>query len=156
MFGDYASGGMRIGGGCPSFPLLTQEESGLIGAPYSQWAPAPYSKLECSCMDRLEPMFPRQEIKELTKAPFMQFPARLRPLKAKLMLGMVPISGDRWMKRKMDDPANYRNLFELMQDLRLIFSWYNMGEVQDRTRAGFNWMVEKYVEFEQAANLRRE
>jgi hypothetical protein len=156
VFGDYASGGMRIGGGRPSFPLLTQEESGLINTPYSQWAPAPYNKLNYSCMDRLEPMFLRQETKELTNFPLMQFLSRLRPLKAKLMLGMVPISGDRWIERKMDDPANYRNLFELMQDLRLIFTWYNMEEVQERTRVGFNWMVEKYVEFEQAANLRRE
>jgi hypothetical protein len=109
---------MRIGGGRLSFPLLTQEELGLISTPYSQWAPAPYNKLNYSCMDRLEPMFLRQETKELTKFPLMQFLSRLRPLKAKLMLGMVPISGDRWIERKMDDPANYRNLFELMQDLR--------------------------------------
>jgi hypothetical protein len=156
VFGDYASGGMRIGGRRPSFPLLTQDEIGLIGSPYSQWAPAPYNKLKYSCMDRLEPMFMRQEISELKKFPLMQFLARLRPLKAKLMLGTVPISADRWIERRMDDPANYRNLFELMQDLRVIFNWYNMEEVQGRTRAGFNWMVEKYVEFEQAANLRRE
>ena len=101
-------------------------------------------------------MFLRQKIKELTNFPLMQFSSRLRPLKAKLVLGMVPISRDRWKERKMDDPTNCRNLFELMQGLRLIFTWYNMKEVQERTWAGFNWMVAKYVEFEQATNLRRE
>jgi hypothetical protein len=67
-------------------------------------------------------MFLREESKDLTNVPIMQFLSRLRPLKAKLMLSIVPIRGDRWMERKIDNPANYRNLFELMQDLRLIFT----------------------------------
>ncbi len=155
-WGDYASGGLRPGGGRPSFPLLTQEEWGLLNAPYSQWAPAPYNKFNYSCMDRVAPLIMRQEIKELKDQAHIGFLARLRPLKAKILLGMVPVSGDRWLERKMDDPANYRNLFELINDLIRIFDWYNHEDVHNRTRDAFNWMVDKYVEFEQAANLRRE
>jgi hypothetical protein len=107
-------------------------------------------------MDRISSMVMRKEIPELKEGPYIEFLARLRPLKAKLRLGMAPISRDRWLERKMDDPANYRNLVELMKDIILIFEWYNHEEVQKRTCNGFNWMVDKYVEFEQAANLRRE
>lgn len=56
----------------------------------------------------------------------------------------------------MDDPANYRNLFELMKDILALFKWYNDESVLKATRESFGWMVEKYVEFEQAANLRRQ
>ncbi|KAG9187115.1 hypothetical protein G6011_04986 [Alternaria panax] len=156
LFGDYAMGGRRPGGGCPSFPLLTQEEWGFLIAPYSQWAPAPYNNWNYSCMDTVAPLIMRQEIKELQSPPHAGFVARLRPLKAKLLLGMVPISGDRWLERKMDDPANYKNLFELIKDITHIFEWFNHEEVHKRTRGAFNWMVDKYVEFEQAANLQRE
>jgi hypothetical protein len=107
-------------------------------------------------MDRISPLIMRQEIKELKNQPHIGFLARLRPLKAKLLLGMVPISGDRWLERKMDDPANYRNLFELINDINRIFDWFNHDEIHNRTRDAFNWLVDKYVEFEQAANLRRE
>jgi hypothetical protein len=147
---------MRVGGGRPSFTLLTEEEFGLLNTPYNQWAPAPYNKLSYSCMDRIEPLIMRQEIKELQNQPHVGFLARLRPLKAKLLMGMIPISGDRWTERKMDDPANYRNLFELVKDLTYVFGWYNHEDVHKRTRDAFNWMVDKYVEFERAANLRRE
>ncbi|KAI4676973.1 uncharacterized protein J4E84_009273 [Alternaria hordeiaustralica] len=155
-FSDYSTGGRRPGGGRPSFPLMTQEEYGLLTAPYSQWAPAPFNRNNYSCMDRIAPLMKRQEIPELRRSPHMGFLARLRPLKAKLLLGMVPISGDRWVERKMDDPANYRNLFELINDLTKIFEWFNHEEVHTRTRDAFNWMVDRYVEFQKAANLRRE
>jgi hypothetical protein len=69
---------------------------------------------------------------------------------------MVPISRDRWLERKMDDPQNHRNLFELFQDIFTIFAWLNHDQTLDRLRSSFNWLVDKYVEFESAANLRRE
>jgi hypothetical protein len=155
-FGDYATGGLRLGGGRPSFPLLTQEEWALLNAPYSQWAPAPFNRLSYSCMERVAPLIMRQELPELRNQPHIGFLARLRPLKAKLLLGMVPLSKDRWLERKMDDPANYKNLFELMNDLTRLFEWFNHEEVHTRTRDAFNWMVDRYVEFQKAANLRRE
>lgn len=155
-WGNYASEGLRRGGGRPSFPLLTREEWNLLNSPYSQWASAPYNELEYSCFDRIGPLVMREEIKDLRHQPHIRFLARLRPLKAKLLLGMAPISKDRWLARRMDDPANYRNLVELMKDLISLFDWYNHEEVQTRTRDAFNWLVDKYVEFEHAANIRRE
>lgn len=155
-WGDYATGGLRLGGGRPSFPLLTQEEWNLLYTPYCQWAPSSFKELEYSCMDQIAPLVMRQEIKELRDQPHIGFLARLRPLKAKLLLGMVPVSRDRWAERKMGDPANYRNLLELINDLTRLFSFYNHEEVHKRTRGAFNWMVDKFVEFEQAANLLRE
>lgn len=56
----------------------------------------------------------------------------------------------------MDNPANYRNLFELMKDVIALFRWYNDESVLRYTRESFNWMVEIYVEFGKAANLRRQ
>tara|TARA_R110002003_G_scaffold130_8_gene12220 strand:- start:4954 stop:5070 length:117 start_codon:yes stop_codon:yes gene_type:complete len=38
---------------------------------------------------------------------------------------MAPMSHDRWLERKMDDPANYRNLVELVEDILYIFIWFN-------------------------------
>lgn len=149
-------GGLRPGGGRPSFPLLTEEEWGLLNAPYSQWAPTPYKKFNYSCMDRIAPLVMRQDIKELTDQPHVGFLGRLRPLKAKLLLGMAPISGDRWLEREMNDPGNYWNLLEMMNDIIRLFEWYNHEEVHKRTRSAFNWVVDNFIEFEQAANLRRE
>jgi hypothetical protein len=69
---------------------------------------------------------------------------------------MVPISHDCWLERKMDNPESYRNLLELVQDIVHVFGWFNHDHNLDRMRGGFNWLVDKYVEFESAANLRRE
>ncbi|OAK99959.1 hypothetical protein IQ06DRAFT_294337 [Phaeosphaeriaceae sp. SRC1lsM3a] len=154
-FGDYAFGGRRLAGGQPSFPLLTAEEWTFLAKPYSEWAPLFFNTSTKSVYDEVGPLFARQQIPDLKSAPRMEFPARLRPLKAKLELGMVPISRDRWLERQMDDPANYRNLFELMNDVHAIFQWYNNEEVLSRTRDAFNWMVGKFVIFERAANARR-
>lgn len=107
-------------------------------------------------MDGVHALIAGEEIPELKEAPSIGFLGRLRPLKAKLHLGMAPISRDRWLERKMDDPANYRNLLELMMDIILIFKCFNHEEVQKRTRNAFNFIVERHVEFEQAANLQRE
>lgn len=155
-FGDYAMGGIRPRGGKPSFPLLSREEWTFLNIPYNRWAPAPYNILSYSCYDRLMPLVTGQNLDELGYSPRVDVPARLRPLKAKLQLGMAPISHDRWLERKMDEPANYRNLFELMKDVIKLFQWFNNDQVIRVTRDSFNWMVDRHVEFERAANLRRE
>ncbi|KAF2200637.1 hypothetical protein GQ43DRAFT_432313 [Delitschia confertaspora ATCC 74209] len=56
----------------------------------------------------------------------------------------------------MDAPQNYKNLFELMTDIFFIFVWLNQDQTLDRMRGGFNRLVDKYVKFESAANLRRD
>ena len=148
--------GFRPDGGQPSYPLLTTKEWGLLDTPYNKWTSSPNNKKDYSCMDGVHALIAGEEIPELKEAPSIGFLGRLRPLKAKLHLGMAPISRDRWLERKMDDPANYRNLLELMMDIILIFKCFNHEEVQKRTRNAFNFIVERHVEFEQAANLQRE
>ncbi|KAF2026784.1 hypothetical protein EK21DRAFT_92139 [Setomelanomma holmii] len=69
---------------------------------------------------------------------------------------MAPLSRDRWLQKKMDDPANYRNLMELMNDILAIFRWFNHEPVHKSMRAAFNFLVDKYVEFAAAVNDRRE
>lgn len=156
-FADYAVGGYRPDGDQPSFPLMTQEELVLVDTPYHRWAPAPYNTLSYSCHERLAPMFMNTgDGNDIKTPPYADFFARLLPLRAKLWHGMVPMSHDRWLQKKMDDPKNYRNLFELMNDILTIFIWLNHEKILNRMRYGFNWLVDKYIEFEGAANLRRE
>jgi hypothetical protein len=90
------------------------------------------------------------------RAPYAEFAAKLVPLKAKMWQGMAPISRDRWLQKKMDDPANWRTLMEVMDDIFLLYRWYNLEVVQTSMRAGFNFMVDKYVGFAGALNDRRE
>lgn len=131
-----------------------------MGTPYYEWAPAPYDSRRYSCNGSLLPLFGQGtgtgDGNDLKTPPFVNFFARLHPLRAKLWHGMVPISRARWLERKMDDPANYRNLRELMKDILDVFAWLNHEDTLGRMRAGFNWLVDKYVEFEEAANARRE
>lgn len=134
---------------------MTEEEWTFLAKPYSDWAPMFFNTSPKSLYDEVGLLFSRQSVPDLMSDPHMEFPARLRPLKAKLELGMAPLSRDRWLERRMDDPANHRNLFELMQDVHYIFQWYNNDEVLSRTRDAFNWVVDKFVFFERAANARR-
>ncbi|CAI6339951.1 unnamed protein product [Periconia digitata] len=151
-FADYAQGGRRPGGGKASFPLLTDEELTLVDKPYNQWAPAPYNNLGYFCSEKLTTIYSGSQ--ETT--PITAFTARLHPLRQRLWNGMVPMSRERWLERKMDDPENYRCLFELMQDIFNVFAWLNHDQVLGKMRNCFNNVVDMYTEFESAANLRRE
>ncbi|PVH98327.1 hypothetical protein DM02DRAFT_615896 [Periconia macrospinosa] len=156
-FADYAVGGYCPDGGKASFPLLTEEEMFLIDKPYHEWATEPFDKLQYSCHENIKALYMNTgDDVHLKTPPFAAFPARLVPLYSKIWLGRAPISHDRWLEKKMDDPANYRNLFELMEDILLIFSWLNDYQTQLRLRSAFNHLFDSYVEFGSAANLRRE
>lgn len=84
------------------------------------------------------------------------FWARLHVLRKKLWHGMVPLSRERWLEKKLDDPKNYRMFMNLMEDINTIFHWLNDEKVQGKMRDNFNTIVDAFVEFEGAANLRRE
>lgn len=156
-FFDYSMSGYRPDGEKPSFPLLTQEELELSGKAYHEWASGPFKNLEYSSHQRLEPLFMGTgDGRDLKTPPYADVPARLLPLFLTIWHGGVPISHDRWLERRMDDPANWRILFELTRDILHIFEWFNNDQTQLRMRGAFNHLVETYVEFGSAANLRRE
>ncbi|KAF2682288.1 hypothetical protein K458DRAFT_406023 [Lentithecium fluviatile CBS 122367] len=152
-FAAYAHSGHRPGGGFPSFPLMTEEEFTLMDMPYHRWAPAPYSNLNYSPTESLRPLW--MDVGE-SISPYTGWFSRLRVLRVKLWNGMVPMSHERWLQKKMDDPQNYRNMFELMEDIFTIFAWLGHEQTLDRMRSSYNWMVDKYVEFEGAVNALRE
>jgi hypothetical protein len=136
---------------------MTLEEHGLLYTPYHRWAEGPTKIKDTSCEDALAPLFGAPfEGTDLKIAPYTDFAAKLVPLKAKLWQGMAPMSRDRWLQKKMDDPANWRTLMELMNDILLLYRWWNLEIVQTSMRAGFNFMVDKYVGFATALNDRRE
>jgi hypothetical protein len=156
-FGDYATTGLLPDSTQSSLPLLTIEEHGLLYTPYHRWAEGPTKITDTSCQDALSPLFGApHEGTGLSVSPYADFPARLMPLKAKMWEGMAPMSRDRWLQKKMDDPANYRNLMDLTKDILGIFRWWNLDSVQNSMRAGFNFLVDKHVEFAVAVNDRRE
>jgi hypothetical protein len=156
-FGDYATTGRLPDGTQSSLPLMTLEEHGLLYTPYHRWAEGPTKIKDTSCEDALAPLFGAPfEGTDLKIAPYTDFAAKLVPLKAKLWQGMAPMSRDRWLQKKMDDPANWRTLMELMNDILLLYRWWNLEIVQTSMRAGFNFMVDKYVGFATALNDRRE
>jgi hypothetical protein len=143
--------------GKASYPLMTEEESHLMAKPYHEWAPAPFDNLRYSFNEKLQPLYIYMgDNGDLKMPPFIGYPARLFPLYTRILQGMAPISHDRWLERRMDDPENYRILFELMDDILQIFAWLNEDRVQLRMRNGFNHLVDAYAEFGSALNLRRE
>jgi hypothetical protein len=156
-FGDYACTGRLPNGTQSSLPLMTTEEHGLLYTPYHRWVEGPTKIKDTSCQDALAPLFGAPlEGTDLKIPPYAEFAAKLVPLKAKMWQGMAPISRDRWLQKKMDDPANWRTLMEVMDDIFLLYRWYNLEVVQTSMRAGFNFMVDKYVGFAGALNDRRE
>jgi hypothetical protein len=129
----------------------------LVDMPYHRWAPALYSNLQYSLSERLFSLLGlHHESRGPKIGPLVQCFARSRVLRTKLRMGMAPVSRERWLERKMDDPQNYRNLQELMADIFNIFAWLNHDTILDQMRYSFNWMVDQYVEFEGAVNLLRQ
>ncbi|KAH5133432.1 hypothetical protein HBI56_047090 [Parastagonospora nodorum] len=156
-FANYATTGLLPDGTRTSPPPMTMEELGLLHTPSHRWAECPTKIKDTSCQDALSPLFgvPYKGT-DLSVPPYAQFPARLLPLQAKLWQGMAPMNRNRWLQRQMGDPANYRNLMELINDILAIFKWWNEESVQHRMRAGFNFLVDKHVEFAVPVNDRRE
>jgi hypothetical protein len=156
-FGDYATTGRLPNGTQSSLPLLTVEELGLLYTPYKRWSVGPTNIIDTSCEDILSPLFGApHDGTGLKTLPFADFSAKLLPLKAKMWQGMAPMSRDRWLQKKMDDPENYRALMELMSGVLAMFRWWNLESVQDSMRAGFNFLVDRHVEFAAPINDRRE
>jgi hypothetical protein len=156
-FGGYATTGRLPDGSQSSLPLMTIEELGLLYTPYHRWDEDPTKIMDTSCQDALSPLFGASyEGTDLTTSPYADFSAKVLPLKAKMWQGMAPMSRDRWLQKKMDDPANYRNLMELMNNILVIFRWWNLESVQNSMRAGFNFLVDKHIEFAAAVNDRRQ
>jgi hypothetical protein len=156
-FGDYATTGRLPNDAQSSLPLMTMEELGLLLTPHHRWAEGPANIADTSCQDALSPLFGAPyEGTDLKISPLADFSAKVLPLKAKMWQGMAPMSRERWLQKKMDDPANYRNLMELMTGILAIFRWYNLEPVQNSMRAGFNFLVDKHIEFAAPVNDRRE
>ena len=150
-FLDYAQGGMSPDGVKPSYPLLTLQELKWMETPFKDWAPAPYNKLNYSCLERVTeiPMDPNGNTAIL-------FDARLHVLRKKMWHGMVPLTRERWLEKKMDDPKNYRMMMELGQDIVNIFAWLNAPDVLGSACDVYNTIVDAHAEFVGAVNLLRE
>jgi hypothetical protein len=156
-FGDYATTGRLPDGTQSSFPLMTIEEFGLLTTLHHRWSEGPTNIVDTSCEDILSPLFGAPyEGTGLKISPLADFSAKVLPLKAKMWQGMAPMSRDRWLQKKTDDPANYRNFVDLMTGILAIFRWWNLESVQDGMRAGFNFLVDKHFEFAAPVNDRRE
>lgn len=139
----------------PSFPLVTLEEFSLIGDPYASWAPAPYSHLPHSCFDAMTPIL-SPENSGAEDSPWVVFPARLRVLRAKLWHGMVPLTRERWVSKKLDDPANYRMVVEILRDILKLFEFYNREDVLGKMRRSYNRVADAYAEFDLVIDAWRE
>ncbi|KAH7066899.1 hypothetical protein BKA63DRAFT_130404 [Paraphoma chrysanthemicola] len=156
-FGDIATGSLQHEKSQPSTQFMTEEEFGLLLTPVHRWSEGPSNIQDDTCQDILSPLFGGPvEGSGLKHSPMTMSPARLLPLRAKLWQGMAPMTRDRWLDKRMDDPANHRNLMELMNDILTIFRFYNHEEVMKRMRAAFEFLVDKYNEFAVPVNARRE
>jgi hypothetical protein len=146
-FVTYATTGRLPDGTQTSLPIMAMEEISLLLTPQHRWA-EDLSDVDTTRLDALSPLFGAPyEGTDLEVSPCADFQAKLLPLKARMWQGMAPMSRDRWLQRKMDDPANYRNLMELMTSILTIFRWWNLESTHDSMRAGFNFMVDKHVEW---------
>jgi hypothetical protein len=148
----YATTGRLPDGTQSSLPLMTMEEYSLLMTPQHMWAEDP-ANFDSTRSDVLSPLFGAPyEGTDLKTSPCADFPAKLLPLKARMWQGMAPMSRDRWLQKKMDDPGNYRNIMELMTSILDIFRWWNSGPVQDSMRTGFNFLVDRNAEWATPVN----
>lgn len=155
--GDIATGSLRHGRSQPSTHFMTEEEFRLLLTPVHRWSEDPSNIQDDTCQDILSPLFGGPiEGSGLKTSPMGKSPARLLPLRAKLWEGMAPMTRDRWLDKRMDDPANHRNLMELMNDILKIFYFYNQERVMNKICTAFEFMVDKYNEFAVPVNARRE
>jgi hypothetical protein len=143
----YATTGRLPDGTQTSLPLMTMEEYSLLMTPQHRWD-GDLTDVDTTRLDALSPLFGApHERTDLEVSPCADFQTKLLPLKARMWQGMAPMSRDRWLQKKMDDPANYRNLMELMTSIVTIFRWWNLESTHDSMRAGFSFMVDQHVEW---------
>ncbi|KAF2105255.1 hypothetical protein BDV96DRAFT_509681 [Lophiotrema nucula] len=154
MFGDPGDWNLqKLRGltvrGRTKYPLMRDDEVPLQNMPFSAWAPPPFDRINHSIMDQLITGFNSTN----TVVPF---PARLQTLKARLWNGMVPMTGVRWKEKRLDDPKNFQQFFDLMCETIMIFAFLNEPGVLERMQHGFNWLAREYEDYGAAINARRE
>jgi hypothetical protein len=149
-FFDCMYEGNLPGGRKSKYPLIRDDELLFLNTPYNKWASAPYSEFNHCIMDKVSGEFFSEGYATISGVL-----AHHQALKAKLWNGLVPISGARWREKKLDDPKNFEQFYDLSQDIIALFTYWNEPIVQDQIRVGFNWLSDEYDLFESALNVRR-
>ena len=150
-FIDCMYEGNLPGGRKSKYPLIRDDELPFLSTPYNKWTSATYGEFNHCIMDKVSGEFFSEGY-----ATIPGFLARHQALKVKLWNGLVPISGARWREKKLDDPKNFEQFYDLSQDIIALFTYWNEPTVQDQIRVGFNWLSDEFGIFESALNVRRE
>ncbi|ORX97619.1 hypothetical protein BCR34DRAFT_607218 [Clohesyomyces aquaticus] len=154
QFTDCLSKGLIPGGKLSSFPHLTTAERDFLAKPYSAWAPSGsgFETLNYSLLDRVNSDF---FLGADDLCPYSPFLAKLQPLKARMWSGMVPMTGDRWLQKRLNEPRNCEQFRELVAQIVQIFMWWGDDAVRNEMKRGFAWLSEEFGRFGDAVNVTR-
>jgi hypothetical protein len=148
QFIDYAFEGNLLGGRQSSLPLLKEEEVELLSVPLAQWAPAPFDELSSTITQRFITLCNREEN-------YMNAVAKMFLLKTRIWQGMIPLAGQRWRELRLDDPANWLEAHDFLNQTVQIFEYLWHPSMESRRRKMFNLVSAECAIFQEALNARR-
>ncbi|KAF2644443.1 hypothetical protein P280DRAFT_171618 [Massarina eburnea CBS 473.64] len=126
--------------------LLTEDEVPLQVKPYSVWAASPYNSRTYTLQERL------------LKAPdhcCVSIDRKTSLLRARLWMGLVPMSGGRWKEKRLDDWRNWQSVFEFCHEVLRVFTWLGDPDIQRVLQTHFNYVAAELEVFQDAINARR-
>ncbi|CAI6342038.1 unnamed protein product [Periconia digitata] len=147
----------ELPGGMQSrFPQLRDEDILLLMQPYSTWAPAPHAQHEYSLWIRSNEFFSKGHFMEGDEHPrgSTMFPARLTPLKARILSGMEPMCEHRRKEMKLDELTNINQFLRFLDEIDSVFAYWNLPEVQEHLRISFKVLSANFRQFDEALNAK--
>ncbi|KAF1952836.1 hypothetical protein CC80DRAFT_494984 [Byssothecium circinans] len=128
-------------------PLIREDEVPLQVKPYSEWALAPFSH-RSSCL--------QERLLNMPEDFHVPISSEFSALRARIWLGLVPMSGARWKQKKLDDWQNWQFLFEYLFQVLRVFIWMGDPAIQRAIQGHFNHVAAELEFFQNAINTRRE
>lgn len=147
LFLDFSFEGNLPSGGKTSLQLITEDEVLLLTKPYAEWANVPWNSTSSDLTGRMLNT-PHQF--------HIDVPWKISCMRARLWLGMTPMSGGQWKAKKLDDTANWQSVFEFLLNIIHTFEWLGHPDVQVLMKDSFNHTAKELATFESAINSRRE
>jgi hypothetical protein len=157
-FLSFSSWGRLPSGSDTHFPILTGEESMLMAQPYSSWTLHQQDGKIHRPIDRLQARlgFGGPNVGEIDSSRLAWTTADILAMKARVFQGMVPISGETWARKQLDDPENVVMACEYLSLVVRVFQFLNSVDVQTKLRDSFNLISSDLKDFDFALMMKRQ
>jgi hypothetical protein len=147
-FLEFSMIGKLPGGSKTSLPLISEEYIPLLMTPYADWAPSPYNKLPNSAMTQIMIRIGSNE----DDARLVVVEKKIQAMKSRLWEGIIPLSRNRWRKKRLDQPENFGMALQYLSGVVDAFNYLLQPPVSTNLRETFNLIHKELGDFEKAVN----